>query len=89
MFNIIGDTIEFDGQRVAVIRADVIPTVRAEIEAHFIGADSTALDDLQSEIDTLEDDNAALRTERDELETERDELASKVKALNALLGIKE
>jgi ABC-type phosphate/phosphonate transport system substrate-binding protein len=77
MFRTTGDTIEFDGQSVAVWRHDISPTLRERLQDFLEGLDPDDLDEIEELRDAL---NTAVEN-LDEATNQRDAYAK-------LLGIK-
>lgn len=77
MIDITGDFIEFNGDRVAVFRADVLATVRENFE-HA----------LRHDVDDLLETNGELQFKLDDATTRVTQLEGEVKALRVMLGLK-
>lgn len=85
MINIIGDLIEYNGERVAVMRQDVTPTTRAAFERALSEVDEPCECDEDENDDTEDgEDDTVTR-----LTTELESAQSELRALRALLGIKQ
>lgn len=97
MFKITGDMIEYDGHQVAVLRQDVIPTVRNHVFDALEGydPDDDALEDALDEVKAREEDISDMRDDIKELEDELTDCATALTDCEterdtyaALLGIK-